>query len=381
MTGEEGSTRGKNSWKIPLFDLSIGEEEKEAVLRVLSSGWLTLGEETYAFEKEFARYVGTKYALFFSSGTTALHVAYIAAGIGKGKKVLVPSYTFISTVTPVIWCGGEIVFGEIEGEENLNLSSEEIEEHDVDFVVFVPIAGFMNGIDRVKRIADEKGVTLIEDCSHAHGSIYRGKRCGQFGKVGVYSLYSNKNITTGEGGMLVTDDEEVYRRAKLLRSHGMTRLAYERYRGSSEFYDVVEIGYNYRATEMQAALGRVQLRKLELYNKKRKDLVKYYRELLDGIDKVKVPFSNYEHSSNYIFSVLVPSDRRDSIVAGLAERGIQTSWHYRPVHTFKVIKNIIGEITLPVTEGVAFQEITLPLYPEMTTEMVKEVVSALKDLL
>ncbi len=380
MTGEEGNT-GKKSWKIPLFDLSIGEEEKEAVLRVLSSGWLTLGEETLSFEKEFADYVGTKYALFFSSGTAALHVAYLSVGIGEGKKVLVPSYTFISTVTPLIWSGADISFGEIGGEDNLNLAPHELEKEDIDFVVFVPIAGFMNGLEEIKKISENRGIVLIEDCSHGHGSIYREKRCGTFGKVGVYSLYTNKNITTGEGGMLVTDDKEIYEKAKLLRSHGMTRLAYDRYAHRAEFYDVIELGYNYRATEMQAALGRVQLKKLEGFNRKRRQLVKLYRELFDEVLDVIVPFEDYRHSANYIFPILVPQEKRERVINGLADNGIQTSWHYRPVHTFKIIKQRMGNIHLPVTEEVAQREITLPLYPDMTLETVEEVVRVTKDLL
>ncbi len=380
MTGEGETRKGRKPWKIPLFDLSLGEEEKEAVAKVLSSGWLTLGEETYAFEEEFARYVGTRYALFFSSGTAALHVAYIATGIGRRKKVLVPSYTFISTVTPIIWCGGEIVFGEIEGEHNLNLSPEEVERKDVDFVVFVPIAGFMDGIDEIKRLSEEKGITLIEDCSHAHGSVYKGKRCGQFGKAGVYSLYSNKNITTGEGGMLVTNDEEIYRRAKLLRSHGMTRLAYDRYLAGAGYYDIEEVGFNYRATEMQAALGRVQLKKLDFYNEKRRVLVKHYRELLKKLSSVKIPFTEYKESANYIFPILVPEGERDKVVAAFVEKEIQTSWHYRPVHTFRVIRRITGEISLPLTEKIAFREITLPLYPGMDVQAVEEIVNVLQNL-
>ncbi len=380
MTGEERST-AKKFWRIPLFDLSFGEEEKEAVLRVLSSGWITLGEETELFEKEFAEYAGTKYALFFSSGTSALHVAYLSVGIKKHSRVLVPSYTFVSTVTPLIWCEANVIFGEITGENNLNLSPKELDKKNPEFAVFVPIAGFMEGLSEFAERAHEKGIVLVEDCSHAHGSIYKGKRCGTFGKVGVYSLYSNKNITTGEGGMLVTNDRKVYEKAKLLRSHGMTRLAYERYRGDPKIYDIVEIGYNYRATEMQAAIGRVQLKKLDDMNLKRKDLVRLYRRLFSDLPEVKIPFENFEESSNYIFPILVPAEKRENVIKGLASKGIQTSWHYKPVHTFSAIKKRAGEFSLPLTEKIAEREITLPLYPDMEPEMVKEVVSATKDLL
>ncbi len=380
MAGEDGSTI-KKSWKIPLFDLSFGEEEKEAVSRVLSSGWITLGEETEQFEQEFARYVGTKYALFFSSGTAALHVAYISAGIKKESRVLVPSYTFVSTVTPLIWCGAHIIFGEISGERNLNLSHREIDDKKPEFAVYVPIAGFMEGLAEFAEESRKRKVVLIEDCSHAHGSILNGKRCGTFGKVGVYSLYSNKNMTTGEGGMLVTDDIEIYKKAKLLRSHGMTRLAYERYRGESEVYDIVEIGYNYRATEMQAAIGRVQLKKLDRMNEKRRELVRLYRSLFAEVNEIKIPFTHFGTGSNYIFPILVPAEKRAAILHKLTQEGIQTSWHYRPVHTFSAIKKKVGLFHLPLTESIAQREITLPLYPDMSPEMVREVVNATKDSL
>ena len=380
MTEEEKKTI-KKGWKIPLFDLSFGKEEKEALLSVLGTNWITLGEETERFEEEFARYVGTKYALFFSSGTAALHVAYVAAGIKENSRVLVPSYTFVSTITPLIWQGADIVFGEITNEENLNLSYKELDKDQFDFAVFVPVAGFMEGLSEFADLCRKKEITLIEDCSHAHGSTLNGKKCGTFGKVGVYSLYANKNMTTGEGGMLVTSDKEIYKEAKLLRSHGMTHLAYERYKKDYMMYDIVRIGYNYRPTELQAAIGRVQLKKLDSMNQKRKRLVKLYRELFSDIEEVKIPFWDVEHSSNYIFCILVPQEKREQVIKGLAEQGIQTSWHYRPVHTFTAIKEKLGAYTLPLTESVAYREITLPLYPDMDYEMVKEVASATKDLL
>ena len=370
------------SWRYPLFDLDYGEEEKRAVIEVINSGWVTQGPKTEEYEEKLAQYFGVDYALATSSGTTALHLAYLSAGIKPGDRVLVPSLTFIATVTPLIWIGAEPVFVDIHSLKHPNISPDEVEKkaRDAKAVVFVHYAGFYRFIDEVKDIADRYGLILIEDASHAIGTKLGDKFAGTFGMVGAFSTFTNKNLSTGEGGFLLTNDEKVYERAKLLRSHGLTTSSYSKFTRGDTLYDVVEIGYNYRITEIQAALGIVQLEKLRRKNEKRCRLVKLYREILS--DKVLIPFDDYENSANYIFPVVLPDGvSRDEVARKFAEAGIQTSVHYPPVHRFSAIRERSGELRLPVTEEFSSRELTLPLYPALNEDDVTFIAKTLLKLL
>ncbi len=372
-------------YRIPLFDLNYGREEEEAVLRVIKSKWLSQGPETEAFEREFADYVGSKHAVAVSSGTAALHISYICAGIKPGDEVIVPSFTFIATVTPLLWIGAKPVFADIKSIENPNICAETVEPlitRRTKAVVFVHYAGFTDGIDEIRNLCREKNLILIEDASHAHGSKAGNRFAGTFGRIGAFSLFANKNLAVGEGGMIITDDEVIFRKARLLRSHGMTKLAWDKFRGSSDEYDVVELGYNYRMNELQAALGRVQLSKLDKANERRRKLVALYREELDGY--VVIPFKDFESSANYIFPIMLPEEvnRRDASKY-LRKKGIQTSHHYKPVHLFSLMRRTLGTVEgmLPRTEEAGRRELTLPLYPTMTEDDVLYVVDVLKQFL
>jgi len=370
------------AWKIPLFDLDYGEEEKRAVIRVIESKWISMGPQTEAFEEEFARFLGIRYTLAVSSGTSALHLAYLSLGVSRGDEVIVPSFTFISTVTPLLWIGAIPIFADIQSLKVPNISVDTVAPlltRKTKGVVFVHYAGFMDNIEELREFCSKKGIFLLEDASHAHGSFDKNQRkAGTLGDVGVFSLFANKNIAVGEGGILVTEKREIYEKAKLMRSHGMTKLAWQKYRGESSAYDVVELGYNYRMTEIQAALGRVQLRKLSSSNKKRIDLVRKYRELLKGNEKVIVPFESFENSANYIFPIFVKEDR-EKVERKMGESGIQTSIHYHPVHLMTMIKMRLGtkEGMLPVTEEAGKREITLPLFPSLEKRDVEYIVEVL----
>ena len=371
----------KSPYKIPLFNIDFGKEEIKAIYKIIRSGWVSLGPESKKFEQEFADFYGRKHAIFTTNGTSALHLAYIAAGVKKKDRVILPSFTYISTVTPLFWIGAEAVFCDIESLEKPLISANTINsiiDKNIKAIVFVPYAGFMDGIDEIKKLAEAKGIILIEDASHAHGSEWKGETAGGFGVVAGMSLYANKNMTTGEGGMVLTDDDSIAEKVRKLRSQGMTTLSYDRYTGLSLDYDIEEIGYNYRPTEIQAAIGRVQLKKLNKNNQRRKELVKTYRELLKDIEEIIVPFEDYKKSANYIFPIFVP--RRDEIRIFLHRKGIQTSVHYKPIHKFHAVMNLLKkEVRLPVTEKAGAMELTLPLYPQMREKDVKFVVESLKD--
>ncbi len=303
----------------------------------------------------------------------------MAAGIKKLDTVYLPSYTFISTLTPLLWIGATPILGEITGPGNLNLDPAKIPSRiSIKAITFVHIAGFMNNIHKLADFCGRENIILIEDCSHAHGSTYRNKYCGHFGKIAVFSLFANKNMTTGEGGIIVTNDTAIYENLKLLRSHGMTSMSFERFKGKKDYYDVIAQGFNYRATEIQAAIGRIQLKKLMKNNERRKILVGIYRNLLADIDEINVPFNDFRHSANYIFPVIV-NEKRDEIVHYLSKAGIQTSWHYKPIHKFTYYSKIFKDVQLPLTEDISNREITLPLYPDLTEHEVEYVVSKLKD--
>lgn len=316
-----------------------------------------------------------------SSGTASLHIAYISAGLTKERKVILPSFTYISTLTPLIWMGVPFVFADIESISNPKITPSTIEEvldNNVNAVIYMAYAGFLNGIEEVRDYCESRGLILIEDASHCHGSELKGKKAGNFGVVAGMSFYANKNITTGEGGVVLTNSENVYRKAKALRSQGFTSSSFERYRGLELDYDILEIGYTYRATELQAALGISQLRKLDRLNLRRKELVRLYRELLKDVEEVIIPFEDFNSSANYIFPIFTKVDR-DSLRLYLYERGIQTSIHYKPLHVFSAVKKYCGDVKLPVTEQAYKMQITLPLFPSMTEGDVEFIVESIKD--
>jgi dTDP-4-amino-4,6-dideoxygalactose transaminase len=371
------------NWRIPLFDLDYGDEEERAVLRVIRSKWISQGQETESLEQEFSSFLSVPHAIATSSGTSALHLAYLALGVGPGDEVIVPSFTFIATVSPLLWIGAKPVFADIESLEVLNISRRTVEPLITDKtkgITFVHFAGYSRGIDEIADLCAKRGLFLLEDASHAHGANWRGKMAGTFGDAAVFSFFANKNVAAGEGGIVVTSRPDVAEKVKLMRSHGMTKLAWDKYESGEVLYDVLAIGYNYRMTELQAALARVQLSKLHKNNKRRRDLVKRYRRLLKGVDVITIPYpqEDVEDSSHYIFPIIL--DRvieREKVVKFLKGRGIQTSVHYPAIHKFSAFSHLFKS-SLPNTEEASRRELTLPLWPQMSPSTVEEVVAALK---
>jgi dTDP-4-amino-4,6-dideoxygalactose transaminase len=234
-------------------------------------------------------------------------------------------------------------------------------------------------------IAEKHNLFVVEDACHAPGVNFNGKSLGTIGDIGCFSFFSNKNLTTGEGGMIVTNNDKLAEKMKLIRSHGMTTLTWDRHKGHSYSYDVIELGYNYRLDEIRAALGIEQLKKLERNNQLRKNMVENYKELLSGVDEIKIPFMNNSGNSSYhLFPILVES-KIDTMEFRneLKTKGIQTSMHYPPIHLFSLYKQKFGyqEGDLPITEEISKREVTLPLYPTMGGESVEYVAGAIKSIL
>ena len=375
--------------RISLSDIDFGPEEAAAVQQVVQSRWLTMGAVTQDFEKQFAGYVGTRHAIAVTNATAALHLACLAADLGPGDEAIVPSLTFVATANAVRYTGAKVVFADVESEDWPNISPEAVNAcltPRTRAIVVVHYGGYPCDMASILGIAHRHGLKVIEDAAHAVGSELGGRKLGTWGDMGCYSFFSTKNMTTGEGGMLATDNDELAERLRLLRSHGMTSLSWDRFKGHAWSYDVVELGYNYRIDEIRSSLGRAQLSKLERNNECRRDLTVLYHEwLAELVPQVKIPFQAQRGlSACHLLPILLPpGSDRNHFMEAMKSYGIQTSIHYPPVHQFRIYQSeeAQGRCSLPVTENVAAREVTLPLYPSMTMTDVKAVVQAVRDSL
>ena len=373
------------NWAVPLADLDYGPEEEDAVLDVLRRRWLTMGAVTQEFERQFSAMVGVKHAFAVSNATVALHMACEAVGVGPGDEVIVPSLTFVATANAAHYAGASVRFADVIGPQDLNISPEAIESQissRTKAITVVHYAGYPCRMHAITEIAKKYGLALIEDAAHAPGASLSDRALGTWGDVGCYSFFSNKNLSTGEGGMLVTDRDDIAERVRLMRSHGMTSLTWDRHKGHAYSYDVVAQGYNYRIDEIRAALGLVQLNKLERNNMLRAQFTHLYWEALSD-SGLGLPFiDSIGKPSYHIFPVLLPEEvDRKAFIDSMRGKGIQTSIHYPPIHEFTYFRKKYGDTILPVTERLAAREVTLPLYPEMGVERVMQVVAAVKSSL
>ncbi len=370
-------------WQIPLSDIDYGPEEQTAVNHVLQRKWLTMGSVTQKFEEAFAAYVGTKHAIAVTNATAALHLACVVAGVGPGDEVILPSLTFVATANAVRYTGAKPVFADITGENDLNVSCHAIEQAITErtrAIMVMHYGGYACDMPGIMSVAHKHHLKVIEDAAHAVGSELDGKKLGTWGDVGCFSFFSNKNMTTGEGGMIVTDNDAYAERLQLLRSHGMTTLTWDRHRGHASSYDVVDLGYNYRIDEIRAALGIVQLEKLDPNNSRRRRLTELYRDALhEFAPQVTVPFAEHAGvSAAHLMPILLPEgSNKSSFMETMKACKVQTSFHYPPIHTFTAYAQLKDGVPLPLTEAVAAREVTLPLYPtlgEPDVVMVAEVV-------
>lgn len=372
-------------WRVPLADVKLGIEEENAVLEVLRSGWLTMGEVTQAFEQELAAFVGAKHAFAVNNATAALHLACLAVGLGAGDEVIAPSLTFVATANAIRYTGAKVVFADIESEDWLCICPQSIEEKITErtkAIMVMHYAGFSCEMPAILRIADKYKLAVIEDAAHSIGASLEGKALGTWGDVGCYSFFGNKNLTTAEGGMVVTNDDHLAEKVRILRSHGMTTLTWDRFKGHASTYDVVALGYNYRIDEIRAAIGREQLKKLPAGNARREVLVGRYRQAFaEKVPPLGLPFSEKRGvSSQHIFPVLLPEGvDREAFREAMKADGIQTSFHYPPVHKFKIYHEEGEELWM--TENVARRQVTLPLFPGMSEEQQDMVIDSVVKVL
>jgi dTDP-4-amino-4,6-dideoxygalactose transaminase len=368
-----------------LSDLDYGAEEEAAVVRVLRSKWLSMGPEVEAFESEMASALGVSHALAVANGTAALHLAQLALGIGPGDEVIQPAINFVAAANTTIAVGATPVFADIVSVDEPTIDPAAVERligPRTRAVVVMHYGGYPCRLTELAELCSRHGLALVEDACHAVGATFRdvhgrpphGAKPGTVGDVGCFSFFSNKNLATGEGGMVVTPRADLASRLRMLRSHGMTTLTWDRHRGHASRYDVLAHGYNYRLDEIHAALGRCQLRKLPANNSRRGDLVSAYRREFAAIEGWTVPFAKHPGDSAYHLAVVVAPvpDMRDRAVERLRASGIQTSLHYPAVHTFTAFR-MFPASGLDRSTAFASRAITLPLFPTMTLDQVNDV--------
>lgn len=362
-----------SDWRVPLTDISMPEQDVEAVLECLRSGWLTMGPRTQAFEQALAAYTGSPHALTVSSGTAALHLACLAAGIGPGDEVIVPALTFVASAAAARYVGAEPVLCDIRGGAgdagyDLNIDVADAARRITPrtrAIVAVHFGGYPADVLALRALCDEHGLVLIEDCAEAIGARLDpdGRQVGTVGELGAFSFFSKKQLCVGEGGMVCTADEDLATRVRLLRSHALSSSTWDRHRGHDPAYDVVDIGFNYRIDEPRAALGLSRLQRLKDDIATRRALVRSYREQLAEVPGLELLWDEHavELSSHFFFPVLLSShDARNHFRAQLAASGVQTTW-YPALHTFTDYSRAGSASDLPRATEAAERHCALPL--------------------
>jgi perosamine synthetase len=361
------------SWKIPLFKIYWDKEDIKLVKEAISSGMFwAIGPNIEKFEGMLSQYVGTRYALVFNSGTSALHAVLLACGIEPRDEVIVPSFTFIATANSPLFVGAKPVFADVEA-KTFGLDPEDVERRitrKTRAVIPIHYGGLPCRINELKALADRHNLLLIEDAAESLGAAIHGKKVGTFGDCAILSFCSNKLITTGEGGAVLTNSAELYEKLKLVRSHG--RAETSNYFSSNEYMDYVTLGYNFRMSDITAALGIAQLKKIDTVIQMRRRNAKMLSARLSRVAEIEVPCppDNCFHVYQiYTIRVNKGKEERDALSAYLAKKGIMTKVYFYPVHFTHFYKNELGyNCELPVTERLSKQVLTLPVYPSLTED-------------
>jgi len=378
-------------WKYVLSEPDLGPEEIAAASACIASGWLSMGPRTRAFETAFAEMHGVKHAFAVANGTAALHIALAALQVGSNAtdEVIQPSMSFVAAANMTKTVGAKPVFADIVSLTEPTIDPDDIARRitpNTRAIVVMHYGGYACRMAEIMALAERHAIPVIEDACHAPGQRdvrMGGRHLGTIGAIGCFSFFSNKNMTCGEGGMVVTDDDRLADRIKALRSHGMTTLSWDRHQGRATTYDVTLNGFNYRLDDLRAALANVQLAKLPSANARRRALAKRYAEAfgalrLPGVDYVFA--DRAMDGTAHVGAVVVPEGDRDRVRAVLAERGIQTSLHYPPIHLFSAFAGSAAE-GLARTEELSRRVITLPLFPGLPDSAIDEIVAAIASIL
>ncbi len=370
---------------IPYGKQTIEQDDIQAVVDVLKSDFLTTGPKIAEFEQTVADYVGAKYAVAISNGTSALHAACFAAGIRPGDEVITTPLTFAASANCVLYCGGTPVFADVDP-KTYNIDPEDIRRKITDrtkAIIAVHLAGQPCDMDAIHSIAREHGLIVIEDGAHALGSVYKGKKVGCLSDMTTFSFHPVKPITTGEGGMIVTDNEDFYKKMVLFRSHGITRDDSIMTRNDGPwFYQQFDLGYNYRITDIQCALGCSQMKKLDRFLAQRKKIVARYNEAFADCDNIITPYQLSDTESGWhLYMVQVKNCDRRQVFEAMREKGIGVNVHYIPVYMHPYYQEHGYEtVHCANAEEIYSHIISLPLYPGLTFEQQDYVIDALKSL-
>lgn len=365
---------------IPVFKPKINKEEILRELeKIFDSGWIGLGPKTAEFEDKFAQFVGTKYAIAVNSATAALHLAVHVLDIAAGDEVIVPSMTFVSTGLAPLYCGARLVFADIE-EDTLCIDPADIKRKisaRTKAIIPVHFGGHACRMEEIIDIAKRNGLHVIEDAAHGCGGRYKDKMLGSIGNMGCFSFHAVKNLSTGDGGMITTNDEKLYQRLRSLRWVGINKNTWDRSSsmGYSWQYSVDELGFKYHMNDITAVIGIAQLKVLNEHNRLRRDIALRYNEALKQFDRIACPVEkNYSFSAWHNYVVKVPM--RNEMNEFLRVKGVSTGVHYEPIHRYKVFGD--ASVKLPVTDSVWEKLLTLPLYPAMTDAEFETIIAAIK---
>jgi perosamine synthetase len=366
---------------IPIFRPSIGDEEIDAVAEVLRSGWIGLGPKTEEFEKEFAKYIGTKYAVALNSCTSALHLAVAVLNMDHGEIITTP-ITFVSTAHAILYNNLTPVFADIQ-RDTVNINPNDIKKRinkETRSIIPVHYGGHPCDMDEILDLASDHGLYVIEDAAHACGADYKGKKAGSLGDMGCFSFHAVKNLATGDGGMITTNNEEIYQKLLKLRWLGINKGTYQRAgKGYSWYYEAEYLGFKMHMNDITAAIGLAQLKKLDKMNARRREIVKMYNEAFEGIEWISTPVErDYIKSSLHNYAIkLVRGDRND-LISRLADQGISVGVHYMPAYMHPVYKKLGANADCSVADDVWRRLATLPLYPDMTDEDIGSVIESIK---
>jgi len=364
---------------IPIFRPSMGEEEIKAVSEVLKSGWIGLGPKTKEFEEKFAEYIGVKYAVALNSCTAALQLALKILNLKKGEEVITTPLTFISTAFAADYNNLKPVFADIK-EDTLNIDPEDVKRKltkKTKVILPVHFGGHPCDMDELYKIAEKYNLTIIEDAAHACGSEYKGNKIGSISKLSCFSFHAVKNLAMGDGGMITTNDKEIYERLIRLRWLGIDKSTFNRNKENYSWdYDINEIGFKCHVNDISSAIGLVQLKKLEKNNEKRRNIFKKYNEAFKDVKEIETPLWKGDIKSachNYVAKV----ENRDELIQYLAKNDISSGVHYKPLYLHPVYKHIKAEC--PITDRIWKKLILLPLYPDMKNEEINKVINCIKE--
>ena len=375
---------------LPFSLPSIGDEEIEEVIDTLKSGWITTGQKTKNFEDKFKAYIGCEHAIGVSSCTAALHLALVAAGVGEGDEVITTPFTFAATGEVIIYVGATPVFVDIK-KDTYNIDPDKIEEvitSKTKAIIPVHFAGQPCNMDKILKIAHDHNLIVIEDAAHALGAKYKERPIGTIGNITAFSFYATKNLTTAEGGMVTTNTPEYADKIRILSLHGMSKDAWKRYGAEgSWYYEIMDAGYKYNMTDLQASLGIPQLAKFEQFQKIRCAYAKQYTDELKGIRGITTPYirSDIEHAW-HLYTILVDPDvmglDRAQFIEALTHENIGVSVHFIPLHLHPYYRNIYGykRGDFPNAEYIYDRILSLPLYPSMTQDDLNDVINAIKKI-